>query len=414
MTLREALDTRDNALNFVRLVLAGLVIVSHTWPAGGFGKDPHVGDLTLGSWAVAGFFAISGYLVTGSRMHLSLGQFAARRVLRIFPGFWVCLLVVAFVFAPVAALVSGAPFDLAAAASFIWSNATTVITQWGIGGELGHAPSPHVWDASLWTLSNEVACYVVAGLVLCFGWARRDVTRAAVAAFVALTVFNVAGAQIGLLRGRTELVDFPRLAVYFAAGSLLWSLRGRVTVNRWAVLGSVGAVVLFAGLGVVDLVGALPLAYLVLAFGGWCPTRWGARRDLSYGVYVYAWPVQQSLVLAGVARFGPAVLMAAAVACVVPLAWLSWTLVERPALGLVRHRSPVAALAQAGLHRGAASGSGHGPAEAVVTLDLPQRQWCGNATCGDDGEGKHREFDGHRKSGGVDLYPGGARAEHTE
>jgi hypothetical protein len=47
MTLRDALATRDNALNFVRLVLAGLVIVSHTWPIGGFGADPRFGDLSL-------------------------------------------------------------------------------------------------------------------------------------------------------------------------------------------------------------------------------------------------------------------------------------------------------------------------------------------------------------------------------
>jgi hypothetical protein len=67
VTLQGRLDTRDNALNFVRLILAGLVVVSHTWPSGGLGPDPHFGDLNLGSWAVAGFFAISGYLVTGSR-----------------------------------------------------------------------------------------------------------------------------------------------------------------------------------------------------------------------------------------------------------------------------------------------------------------------------------------------------------
>jgi peptidoglycan/LPS O-acetylase OafA/YrhL len=82
VTLQGRLDTRDKALNFVRLILAGLVVVSHTWPSGGFGPDPHFGDLNLGSWAVAGFFAISGYLVTGSRMSPPVGQFALRRMLR--------------------------------------------------------------------------------------------------------------------------------------------------------------------------------------------------------------------------------------------------------------------------------------------------------------------------------------------
>lgn len=343
MTLRDTLNTRDNALNFARLVLAGLVIVSHTWPAGGFGKDPRLGDLTLGSWAVAGFFAISGYLVTGSRMRLSIGRFAARRALRIYPGFWVCLLVVAFVFAPLGALATGTPFNLAAAASFVSSNATTVMFQQTVGSELGLVPHPDVWDASLWTLMHELACYVLMGVALCWGWARRDLTRTVAGVLAAITIFNVASAHVGITRG-TPGSDFFRLAAYFAAGSLLWSLGDKIRVNRWAMLGSVGALIVFASSGVVDLFGALPLAYLMLVFGAWCPIRWGVSRDLSYGVYVYAWPVQQVLAMAGVQRFGPAVFVACAVAFVVPLAWMSWILVEHPAVRLGQRRARVAIL----------------------------------------------------------------------
>jgi peptidoglycan/LPS O-acetylase OafA/YrhL len=338
----DRLSSRDNALNFLRLILAGLVIVSHTWPSGGFGKDPRLGDLPLGSWAVAGFFAISGYLVTGSRMRLTLDQFMLRRALRIYPGFWVCLLVVAFVFAPLGALVAGTSFNLKDAASFVWSNSTTVMFQQRIGGELGGVPYPNLWNASLWTLLHELTCYVLMGVALTWGWARRDLIRTAVGVFAAVTILNVASAQVGLARG-TYGSDLLRLAVYFAAGSLLWSLGDRVRVTRWWVIGSLCSLGLFAIFGVVDLFGALPLTYLMLAFGAWCPIRWGVSRDLSYGVYVYAWPVQQMLALTGVQRFGPLVFILTAVALVVPLAWLSWTLVERPALRLVRRPVKVAA-----------------------------------------------------------------------
>jgi peptidoglycan/LPS O-acetylase OafA/YrhL len=370
VTLRDALGTRDNALNFVRLLLAGLVIVSHTWPLGGFGADPHFGDLSLGSFSVAGFFAISGYLITGSRMSLPLGQFALRRALRILPGFWVCLVVVAFVFAPLTALGTGTPFDLSRAMSFVWSNAATVMSQLVIGGELVRAPYPTHWDGSLWTLQYEVLCYALTGLVLCWAWARRHVTWTAVAMLSILTALNVAFTQAGLV-GET-LVDFVRLAAYFAAGSLLWSLRDRIQANRWWVAGAALALIVFMATGVAHEVGALPLAYLVLAFGAWCPVRWGVRRDLSYGVYVYAWPVQQVLVLAGLARFGPGPFIAAALACVVPLAWLSWKFVERPALRVARRRSPTAALSEGGRLGGTSLGSTiDGPGEAVVALNPP-------------------------------------------
>jgi len=371
MTLHDRLDTRDNALNFLRLILAGLVIVSHTWPLGGFGDDPHLGDMSLGAFSVAGFFAISGYLITGSRMSLPLGQFALRRALRILPGFWVCLVVVAFMFAPLTALGTGTPFDLSRAMSFVWSNVTTVMSQLVIGGELGRAPNPTHWDGSLWTLQHEMLCYALTGLVLCWGLARRRVTRTAVAVLSILTALNVAFAQAGLV-GAT-LVDFVWMAAYFAAGSLLWSLRDRIRVNRWWVGGAALSLGVFQAVGVAHEVGALPLAYLMLAFGAWCPIRWGVSRDLSYGVYVYAFPVQQVLALAGVQRFGPAVFILAAVALVVPLAWLSWTFVERPSLRLARRRSPVAELADGSLPAGPATMAERRPDQAVVTTELAQR-----------------------------------------
>src|SRR3712207_9395911 len=70
--------SRRNSLNFLRLVLATLVIVSHAWPLGGLGEDPHVGAVTLGYFAVAGFFAISGWLITESRFASELPRHAWR------------------------------------------------------------------------------------------------------------------------------------------------------------------------------------------------------------------------------------------------------------------------------------------------------------------------------------------------
>lgn len=52
--------TRDNALDLIRILLAILIIVSHSFPVGGFGPDPAVGSLSLGHFAVGGFFSISG------------------------------------------------------------------------------------------------------------------------------------------------------------------------------------------------------------------------------------------------------------------------------------------------------------------------------------------------------------------
>ena len=85
MTLRDALRGRDNGLNLVRLVLAGRVVVGHSWPIGGFGANGFM--LGMRNWAVYGFFAISGYLIAGSRLRLGWASFMMRRAARILPGY---------------------------------------------------------------------------------------------------------------------------------------------------------------------------------------------------------------------------------------------------------------------------------------------------------------------------------------
>ena len=70
-TLGSRLQDRDNALNFVRLLLACCVILSHSLPIGGFNDAPWISSIfgPLGGWAVKGFFAVNGYLIVKSRLH---------------------------------------------------------------------------------------------------------------------------------------------------------------------------------------------------------------------------------------------------------------------------------------------------------------------------------------------------------
>ena len=84
--------------------------------------------------------------------------------------------------------------------------------------------------------------------------------------------------------------------------------------------------------GTLAIVAPLTIPYFALFAGLRAPIR--MRRDLSYGVYIYAWPVQQLLAMAGIAALGVAAYAAAAGVLVVGLALLSWTLVEKPALRL--------------------------------------------------------------------------------
>jgi peptidoglycan/LPS O-acetylase OafA/YrhL len=68
VSLAQRFQPRHNSLNALRLALATLVVVSHAWPLTGLEPEPGFGGANLGTWAVFGFFAISGFLITRSRL----------------------------------------------------------------------------------------------------------------------------------------------------------------------------------------------------------------------------------------------------------------------------------------------------------------------------------------------------------
>ncbi len=95
-SLGDALDPGHNSLNFLRLVLASTVLLSHAWSFGWFGAEPTVHETTFATIAVYGFFGISGYLIAGSALRNRPGRYLWQRCLRILPGYWVALIVTAF------------------------------------------------------------------------------------------------------------------------------------------------------------------------------------------------------------------------------------------------------------------------------------------------------------------------------
>lgn len=337
-TLDAVFDPRRNSLNALRLVLATLVIVSHSWPIGGYGQDPGMGDLSLGEWAVAGFFAVSGYLITLSRVRSrSLMDYLWRRVLRIYPAFLVVLLVVAFVFAPIGAAIGNGAWEPLVSVTYVLRNLGLRITQMGIPGTLDQAPYPDVWNGSLWTLWYEFLCYVVLGLLLT-ALPSRFVPRAAVAASILLPLAVVLVTVLGT--PSLALLNAVTLGGYFAAGSMLYCYRDRVPSHPALAVLAATVIVVTAATGTFRVFAGVPVAYLMMWLGVVLPlSKVGAVNDISYGMYVYAFPVQQMLALLLVGMAVPApVFVLLAIILTVPFAAASWFLVERPAMRWKSHR----------------------------------------------------------------------------
>lgn len=355
MSLEARFDPRHNSVNALRLLLAGLVLLSHTIALSSSGGLDPVGQFTdshvdLSTMAVDGFFALSGFLIAGSFLNSpSVGRYLWRRALRILPGFWVCLVVTAAVIAPIAWLLefrtlAGYPvLGADSATSYVVQNAGVLIRSYHIEGAFGG----EVVNGSLHTLYYESLCYLLLAVIGVVGILRSR-RWLVVAVFGVAWVVTLAEAvtQNGLVTGQPARELMLRYGTMFLAGVLghLFADRIRLTVRG----GILAGLLLLAAVGVAvpvegdhrsilaySLLAPPAVTYLVLLAG--VDRRLaavGSRRDLSYGLYVYAWPVQAALLVVGAGTWWLPGYVGASLALSLALAYLSWTCVEAPALAL--------------------------------------------------------------------------------
>lgn len=340
MTLGQELDPRRNALNAWRLALATGVIVWHSFLTTGHHISFTPARQLLSEVFVDGFFAISGFLITSSWLRdPRLRDYFVARGLRVLPGVWICLVVVAFVVAPIGvAMQGGSAKDLVSSGAplqYVLTNIPTVGgLQFDIGGTPRGVPYPGFWDSSLWTLIWEVFCYIAVALLGVAGLLRR---RWPIPLVFVLALAGSAMTPLSTDATPQQMLVYAaaRFALMFSAGALVHQFRN-VIPARWSLV-AVSAVIVLASslLPYYRLVAAIPLAYMIIASGALLHNeRLTLRTDLSYGVYIYAFPIQQLLVIAGLVTLNPLVFALIAAVAVLPVAASSWFLVEKPALSL--------------------------------------------------------------------------------
>ena len=336
---------RANSLNLFRLVLAALVLFAHAWYTAGEGGGPSIQGENLGGWAVAGFFVISGFLITTSRFTNTAGDFLVHRIARIFPAFIVCLIVMALVFAPIAALVergslAGFFSTPTTPLNFIWANSGLKMVHYDIAGTLSTVPYPGAWNGSLWTLYYEFLCYLTIWLLGSLAIVRRS--PVIVTVVFALSVIAYANIDLARRLGLNEdFALFMRLLPFFMGGAIVYYVIRRFGVS--ATVGIASLVIMVVLIAVIPRWGgqlsAPFMAYGLLYLSTVIPQpRFIAKNDVSYGFYIYAWPMQQLLMLPALAEYGMAVYIGATVVLTAIFAAASWFLVERPVMRIARGR----------------------------------------------------------------------------
>jgi peptidoglycan/LPS O-acetylase OafA/YrhL len=360
-TFDQAFDPKNNAFGFLRLALAVLVIFSHSFPLGGFGIDRLAaftkGRYAIGSLSVAMFFVLSGFLICRSAStSRSVPRFLWHRFLRIFPGYWVCLVVCGCVFAPLMAFaefgtllrVFSAPWN--SPQSFMISNAglfhlnefslggILFIRPNSIAGVLSHNPAPSVINGSLWSLPFEVSCYLAVAALAAVGVLRRArfIVFGLFAGFWCLYAFDCVNPD-----GFRQCFPYPGmkdlvlLCLFFSAGCVCFLYREKIPHSTPALVISLVALVVSLPVGVFGLIAPIAMTYAFLWLAFTLPFgRFDTKGDFSYGAYIYAFPVQQGLALLRIQEEGFGLYFTCSLLLTSVLAFLSYRLIEAPCLRL--------------------------------------------------------------------------------
>lgn len=336
--LGDVSQSRDNNLNLLRAIAAFGVLVSHAVPITS-GLEPHeplerLTGHSLGAICVFVFFAISGFLITASfERSSSRTSFLVARSLRLLPGLAVNIVLVAFVLAPiVTTLPLGTYFGLADPYLFTARNIAILPVTFDLPGVFDDQPVPSA-VGSIWTLRHEVACYAgvfLAGLLGAWKLRRN--------AAVTLGLYAIGWVGFAVLDPALPqpFHALHELSLPFAIGAAFYMWQDRLPLS---LVGVVGLLLLAALLRSTE--GAAYYAALALAISyttfwlGYVPG--GAIRaynrigDYSYGIYIYAFPLQG----AAVWLFGPQTPLENILYSVPPtlvLSYLSWHLIEAPSM----------------------------------------------------------------------------------
>lgn len=324
-----------NNLTFLRWLAAGLVLYGHSFVFLGLPEPSFMSWLPLGTLGVYIFFSISGYLVTLSwHRDPHLGRFLMRRALRIFPGLIVCILLTLVLLGPAFTKLNIADYFTHPNTQAYLRNIVLYIS-YSLPGvfETNHYPS--AVNGSLWSLPVEFFMYLLLAMVAYAGLFRIGFTILCFGFISAAIGYEYFSPTPWILYG-TEMKQVFICGSFFWLGSIfyIYEISKNCTTSNILAL-------LFLWLSLsrwpdlFGLAGFIVIPFIALAFGlASSPLlKRMAHHDYSYGIYIYAFPVQQAYANIYPNLPLPAYLLLTSCTTIL-LAACSWNFIEKKALKL--------------------------------------------------------------------------------
>ena len=349
ITLHEGILQGPNSLNFIRLVLASMVIYAHAIILNLYKQDIPTDwwwtqTAFVGSYAVNMFFCISGFLIAHSATRGNALGFVKRRFLRIFPGLWAALLFIIIVGGTLtAALGLSGAWSITDAFKFFTKNAILYRQQFDLFGGPTGQPMAGVWLGTTWTLRFEFTAYLLLIPIFYISMVKKRAKIVVPVMYALLVAWSIAyamgKAQIGISALKMDPNQMTRMFTMFFAGAVLYVFKDKIKVYpavSLLLLASTFVIQKFAEDNghVYSSIASLIFAYAILSLGSFMKVSLGQKNDISYGVYVYGWTVQVILLVLGSYSLGIYINTLLTYIFTFALAWLSWKYVEKPAMSL--------------------------------------------------------------------------------
>lgn len=345
-----------NNFDLIRFLLALSVIFCHSyaiylgWES--FARNEFFmkwtgGKISIGSTAVNFFFVISGFLIVRSfKYSKSFWQYLKKRALRIYPGFIVVFFLSIFAFGPLGHMKE---FSIEAYLDFldsVWikrevanmislqapieKNYFTQLPQFGLNN-------------SLWTIQYEFICYLAVPVLAWIGFTKHRKLL-----LIALIISHVLlGLQsVGYIFPFSEKLSggiisnpyyYPRFFTYFLLGACVYLFKDSLPRNF--LIAALAAIIFLLGFKfqMVDILWPVSGTYLLFYFA-YHPKlifpNFAKHGDLSYGIYLYGWPLQQLVMVYLGSYLDAKGLFLVVTPIVIVFAFISWKLIESPALQL--------------------------------------------------------------------------------
>lgn len=353
MTESSLVIKHDNNFDALRIFAALCVIFAHNFNIYGLPEpiilkaSDHYRVIAFGILGVSVFFTISGYLIAQSLCSTSsLKNFAIRRVARIYPGYLVNLFFIVVIFAPFISKLSVWEYFYSATNihSSRFLKALLIFKVPELPGVFTENHDKNLVNPPLWTMWWEVRCYFV--IAFLYWWQGGFDKKTFFLIPLSLIIFN-----IFLYPPIPEASDASIYCTLFALGACYYIYKDflKLKITYFLFLTAIMvAMVVFNSILIPDFSDyIIPLYMLVISyivifiglFNNWLKVV-GKYGDFSYGLYIYAWPIQQQVAFYykfDQVNFIPFCIVNLVATLI--MAMLSWHFVEKPVLRMVRAKT---------------------------------------------------------------------------